>query len=123
MGGTKGSILDDRLWMKMKMDAILIGPHDLSCSLGRPEQYDHPQFLEATGEIFRKARARGVGAGIHFWGSIAQQVQFLNAGANMLIHGSDMLLMAQHLREDLQDIRRSMGEEAPEPARGTDVQI
>jgi 4-hydroxy-2-oxoheptanedioate aldolase len=30
------------------IDAVLIGPHDLSCSLGIPEQYDHPRFDEAV---------------------------------------------------------------------------
>src|SRR5208282_2021481 len=30
------------------LDAVLIGPHDLSCSLGVPEQYQHPRFDEAT---------------------------------------------------------------------------
>src|SRR5688572_3276064 len=29
------------------LDAVLIGPHDLSCSLGIPEQYEHPRFNEA----------------------------------------------------------------------------
>ncbi len=29
------------------LDAVLIGPHDLTCSLGIPEQYDHPEFLAA----------------------------------------------------------------------------
>ena len=28
------------------IDAVLVGPHDLSCSLGVPEQYTHPLFLE-----------------------------------------------------------------------------
>ena len=30
------------------LDAVLIGPHDLSCSLGIPEQYTHPRFDEAV---------------------------------------------------------------------------
>jgi 4-hydroxy-2-oxoheptanedioate aldolase len=39
------------------LDAVLIGPHDLSCSLGIPEQYRHPRFQEAVYAILRKARA------------------------------------------------------------------
>jgi 2-keto-3-deoxy-L-rhamnonate aldolase RhmA len=46
------------------LDAVLIGPHDLSCSLGIPEQYTHPRFDEAVRTIFRIAREHGVGAGI-----------------------------------------------------------
>src|SRR3989442_1764820 len=44
------------------LDAVLIGPHDLSCSLGIPEQYQHPRFDEAVQTIFRIARAHQVGA-------------------------------------------------------------
>ena len=57
------------------LDAVLIGPHDLSCSLGIPEKYDHDDFLEACKTIFRKARGAGVGAGIHSWGNVNQQRQ------------------------------------------------
>ena len=35
--------LDDLLSVQ-GVDAVLIGPHDLSCSLGVPEKYDHPDF-------------------------------------------------------------------------------
>ena len=38
------------------LDGLLIGPHDLSCSLGVPEQYDHPIFAEAMLQIITKAR-------------------------------------------------------------------
>src|SRR5829696_6725502 len=62
------------------LDAVLIGPHDLSCSLGIPEQYDHPRFDEAVRTIFRVARARGVGAGIHFWLGMEREVAWAKAG-------------------------------------------
>ena len=87
------------------MDGVLIGPHDLSCSLGIPEQYDHADFLRAVETIFTKARDKNIGAGIHFWGSIEEQVAFLNMGANMLIHSGDIMLFAKHLRQDLNGIR------------------
>src|SRR2546423_35938 len=56
------------------LDAVLIGPHDLSCSLGIPEQYAHPRFDEAVRAIFRVAREHRVGAGIHFWLDVEQEV-------------------------------------------------
>lgn len=91
------------------LDAVLIGPHDLSCSLGVPENYDHPEFLAACETIFRKARAAGVGAGIHFWGSVEQQARFLALGANVLIHSADISLFQKHLRLELDAIRRASG--------------
>jgi 4-hydroxy-2-oxoheptanedioate aldolase len=91
------------------VDAVLIGPHDLSCNLGVPERYDHPDFLGACETIFLKARAAGVGAGIHFWGEIEQQAHFLKLGANLLIHSADITLFKKHLAADLQAIRQAAG--------------
>jgi 2-keto-3-deoxy-L-rhamnonate aldolase RhmA len=96
------------------LDAVLIGPHDLSCSLGVPEHYDHPEFLAACETIFRKARAAGVGAGIHFWGSVEQQARFLGMGANMLIHSADISLFQKHLQSELAAIRQAAGLTRPD---------
>lgn len=95
------------------IDAVLIGPHDLSCSLGMPEQYDDPEFLAACQSIFATGRKHGVGAGIHFMGSVEQQVRFLELGANMLIHSADVVLIANHLRSELSAIRAAVGEKDP----------
>lgn len=48
--------LDAMLAPELEVDAVLIGPHDLSCNLGVPEQYDHPTFKVAVQTIFSKAR-------------------------------------------------------------------
>jgi len=90
------------------LDAVLIGPHDLSCSLGVPENYEHPDFLKACETIFRKARAAGIGAGIHFWGEVEQQARFLQLGANLLIHSADISLFQKHLKRELDAIRRTV---------------
>ncbi len=47
------------------LDAVLVGPHDLTTSLGIPEDYRHPQFVEAVDMIITKARGHNIGAGIH----------------------------------------------------------
>ena len=100
--------LDDILAVP-DLDGLLIGPHDLSSNLGVPEQYEHPDFIEACSTVFRKARAAGIGAGIHFWGEPKQQVCFLENGANMLIHSADILLFQKHLSLDLKAIRKTAG--------------
>jgi 4-hydroxy-2-oxoheptanedioate aldolase len=91
------------------LDAVLIGPHDLSCSLGMPEQYDRPEFLSACETIFRKARAAGIGAGIHSWGTVEEQAHFLALGANMLIHSADITLFQKHLRLELDAVKKAAG--------------
>jgi 4-hydroxy-2-oxoheptanedioate aldolase len=93
------------------LDAVLIGPHDLSCSLGIPEQYTHPRFDEAVRTIFRKARARNVGAGIHFWTSLEQQASWAKDGANLLLHAGDVMLFAKALQADIAQLQRALGDE------------
>ena len=110
--------LDDILTVP-DLDGILIGPHDLSCSLGLPERYDHPDFLAACQTIFRKARAAGVGAGIHFWGEVGQQVHLLELGANMLIHSADISLFTKHLQVELNEIKQAVGLKAVTNAAGS----
>lgn len=99
----------DEILAEPGLDAVLIGPHDLTCSLGVPEQYDHPDFLAACETIFHKARAAGIGAGIHFWGTPEQHAHFLSLGANFLIHSADISLFQKHLRLELAEVKALAG--------------
>lgn len=91
------------------IDAVLIGPHDLSCSLGIPEQYDHPRFDEAVKTIFRIAREHQVGAGIHYWLGLDQEVAWANAGGNLVMHSSDLATFSRTLKCDIESLRKSLG--------------
>ena len=90
------------------LDAVLIGPHDLSCSLGIPEQYDHPRFDEAVKTIFRIARSRGVGAGIHFWLSLEREIAWARAGGNLVMHSSDIAVFSSALKREIADLRKAL---------------
>jgi 4-hydroxy-2-oxoheptanedioate aldolase len=107
----------DKILKVPGLDGVLIGPHDLSCSLGVAEQYAHPRFLEAAHTIFRKARAAGVGAGIHFWGDPEAQASLVKAGANFLIHSSDLLCFSKHFSKELAAIKKLVGTPAHDAAQ------
>lgn len=92
------------------LDAVLIGPHDLTCSLGIPEQYQHPRFDEAVRTIVRKARAAGLGAGIHCWLGTEQEVSWARDGLNLVIHSTDSVLFANALRADLATLWAALGD-------------
>lgn len=91
------------------LDAVLIGPHDLSCSLGIPEQYDHPKFDAAVRTIFRTARERGVGAGIHFWLGMEQEIAWAKAGGNLVMHSSDLAAFSRTLKAEIEQLRAALG--------------
>ena len=90
------------------LDAVLIGPHDLSCSLGIPEQYNHPRFDEAVRTIFRIAREHGVGAGIHFWLGLEQEIAWSKAGGNLVMHSSDLFAFSRTLKTEIEQLRKSL---------------
>jgi 4-hydroxy-2-oxoheptanedioate aldolase len=94
------------------VDGIVIGPHDLSTSYDMPERYRSKEFLDLSCGIIQKARALGVAAGCHGGsrGSLDIQLEWAKAGANILMHSSDMFLFADKLQEDLNLIREVKGE-------------
>jgi 2-keto-3-deoxy-L-rhamnonate aldolase RhmA len=47
------------------VDAFLIGPYDLSCSLGHPGEFEHPDFVRAIAAIREAGKATGVPGGVH----------------------------------------------------------
>ncbi len=93
------------------LDGVIIGPHDLSVSLGLPEQYDNPRFEEAVRKIISKVREKGLGVGIHFSEGPELQVKWAKEGANIIVHSSDMILFQQKLKSDVIAIRHALGEE------------
>lgn len=90
------------------LDAVLIGPHDLSCSLGIPEQYGHPRFDEAVRTIFGIAREHGVGAGIHYWLGLEQEVTWAKAGGNLVMHASDLAAFSRTLKAEIDHLRKAL---------------
>ncbi|WP_114748510.1 HpcH/HpaI aldolase family protein [Pleomorphovibrio marinus] len=100
----------DKLLSVEGLDAVFIGPHDLSISMGIPEKYDHPDFEQAVKEILRTCKNRGLAVGIHFSESPERQVKWMKEGVNMVIHSSDFALFYQRLQSDMKRIRTSQGE-------------
>lgn len=93
------------------LDGVLIGPHDLSCSLGVPEQYEHPRFIAACEQIITQARARALGAGVHaiYPGRrLDHEERWARLGANFIVHAADLILFAEALRRDLDELRHRL---------------
>ncbi|GAA4444531.1 2-keto-3-deoxy-L-rhamnonate aldolase [Ravibacter arvi] len=87
------------------LDGVFIGPHDLSVSLGVPEQYDHPDFERAVATIVTKVRAAGKHVGIQFWMGPEIQLKWIKLGLNMVIHSNDLTLFKLMLENDISAIR------------------
>lgn len=95
------------------VDAVFLGPHDLTVSMGRPEQYDHPAFIEMVEDVIRRCRACNVGVGLHtqyFNLPTATLDRFLDAGMNYLPNGADITTLILEMNRQLREIRTQRGD-------------
>jgi 2-keto-3-deoxy-L-rhamnonate aldolase RhmA len=78
----------DELLSVPGIDAIMIGPADLSISLGVPGEFDHPKMVETIELVKASCLKHGVAPGIHvrtralakFWKE--REMKFLSCGAD-----------------------------------------
>ena len=96
------------------LDAVFIGPHDLSVSLGIAEQYDHPEFEKAVTTIIEKTRSYGLAIGIHFSLEPERQIQWMKVGCNIVVHSFDIALFSQRLKSDMDIIKKAAGDATAE---------
>jgi 2-keto-3-deoxy-L-rhamnonate aldolase RhmA len=94
------------------VDALLVGPHDLSISLGVPEQYDSLVFRDAIRLIAKKGRAAGLGVGNHFSYGIEPQIAWAREGVNIIINNSDINAFYNSMIQDLTSIKQALGIDA-----------
>ncbi|MCX6018405.1 MAG: aldolase/citrate lyase family protein [Chloroflexi bacterium] len=84
------------------VDTFVIGPADLSFSLGIPMQFEHPKFLDAIGVITRAGLHAGKPMGTSVYGGNIFDVQtyrrFVDQGYTVLLIGGDEWMLADALR-------------------------
>jgi 2-keto-3-deoxy-L-rhamnonate aldolase RhmA len=89
------------------VDCLLVGPGDLSQSLGIPWEFEHPAMWEAISGTFRAARLHGKIAGIMPAGPENAQ-RCVEEGARMIIWGPDLGLFQRAAREDAALLREKL---------------
>ena len=76
------------------LDAILIGPYDLSASMGLTAQFEHPDFRAAVAQILIRARSKTIPAGIHVVERSQEQLeQRLVEGYRFLAYSIDAVML------------------------------
>jgi 4-hydroxy-2-oxoheptanedioate aldolase len=103
----------DALLNTPDLDGILIGPHDLSCSLNIPERYEEALFSKTLADIISETRKRHLIAGIHFsmCGDLELAARWLEMGINLYVHQADLIFATAGLAGELQQIQRRVGED------------
>jgi 2-keto-3-deoxy-L-rhamnonate aldolase RhmA len=86
------------------IDAVLIGPYDLSASLGRLGQVDHPEVVSAVDRVTQACQGTGVPLGI--FGISAKAVRpYIERGYTLIVAGADAMLLGQAAQRLLTQVK------------------
>ena len=88
------------------IDAVMIGPYDLSASLGITARFDHPEMISATKRILDAARRHRVAPGIHvIRPDPAEAVSRLREGYRFIAYSLDITMLLCTCVDGLDQIR------------------
>lgn len=85
------------------IDAVFIGPYDLSASLGRIGQVEHPEVQEAIEHVRQMCLEGGVRLGI-FSGTAQRAMDYIHEGYRLIAAGGDNLMLVEAARETLKQL-------------------
>lgn len=87
-----------------EVDLLWIGHFDLSCSLGAPGAFDHPDFIAAHKRIVAAAHAAGKSIG-RLVGSPEDGRRLIGEGVDFICYGTDASLLLQAARAGFASMR------------------
>jgi 4-hydroxy-2-oxoheptanedioate aldolase len=76
------------------VDGVLVGPADLSSSMGLPGQQGHPDVIASVHRVFAATHAAGKKAGVNAFDPAAADA-YLAAGADFLSASADVTILAR----------------------------
>jgi 2-keto-3-deoxy-L-rhamnonate aldolase RhmA len=90
------------------VDACMVGPGDLSVSVGVPGQYQHPKEQAHIETLVQKCRKCGVASGIHL-GDVAWAKHWMDRGMTFIAYSSESGILQQALSGIVSDLRTHAG--------------
>ncbi len=93
----------DKICAVPGIDALLIGPNDLSVSLGIPEERDNPKFIDAVQRVIDVGSKHGIAAGAHY--SVMSHTQrLIKQGGRFIPYASDVRYIQNGLATSLTEL-------------------
>jgi 2-keto-3-deoxy-L-rhamnonate aldolase RhmA len=94
------------------VDAFIVGPYDISTSLGVAGQFDHPEMTSVLSKILDTARRLNAVAGYHVVPPDTRQaLEKIKQGYRFLAYSTDFLFLGDSCRTGLKTIRGNLARE------------
>jgi 2-keto-3-deoxy-L-rhamnonate aldolase RhmA len=94
----------DELLAVPGVDVVMVGPADLSVSLGVPGQFEHPSMIEAIGKIRDACNRHGVAPGLHMR-SLKHAQYWRDHGVKFLSCNSEIGYLLEKAQETVAALR------------------
>ncbi|MFV2093460.1 MAG: HpcH/HpaI aldolase/citrate lyase family protein, partial [Hyphomicrobiales bacterium] len=86
------------------IDAVLIGPYDLSASMGKPGEVSDPDVVDAIDTVTRACKRANVGLG--FFGVNPEEVKpYIVKGYTLIVCGTDTVFLAGGAANTIDQLR------------------
>lgn len=96
----------DQIFAVAGIDAAIIGPYDLSASMGITAQFDHPEMRAATKHILAACQKHGIAPGIHVvQPEPAEVVARLQEGYRFIAYSLDITMLLRASLTGLEQIK------------------
>ncbi len=94
------------------VDAFMVGPYDISTSLGAPGRFDHPEMTAVLSKVLDIAGRLKAVAGYHVVPpDVEQAVEKIKQGYRFLAYSTDFLFLGESCRGGLKAIRTNLAGE------------
>jgi 2-keto-3-deoxy-L-rhamnonate aldolase RhmA len=87
------------------VNAVFVGPNDITTTMGIPDEYDHPDFVALLQKIFDTASRSHVAAGCWF-GKRDQAQRSLRQGARFVVYSNDGALLREAMEQSFSHLRQ-----------------
>lgn len=87
------------------VNAVFVGPNDLTVNMGIPNEYDHPDLIAILQRIIDTANRRHVAAGCWF-AETQQALRTIRQGARLVVFSNDGVLLRDAFAAAFNDLRR-----------------
>lgn len=87
------------------VNAVFVGPNDLTVSMGIPNEYDHPDFIATLKRIIDTAARHHVAAGCWF-GKTDQALRTIRQGGRLVVYSNESAMMRDAMDHAFTQLRK-----------------
>jgi 2-dehydro-3-deoxyglucarate aldolase len=91
------------------IDAVLIGPYDISASYGVAGEFDHPKVIEAINKVKEVTKSSSKALGIHVvYPEKDEVLRYLKEGFSFIAYSTDSIILQNYSGKDLSYLKKAM---------------